>query len=145
VLTRVREPGVVHLFEIVRLQGEFVVNAGVIFVSLGPGISLADRFSDFEFVGEGTLSVTPFGPHVSLGHLRRDGAGYTYGEVAAWFVFTVGAGAGRGRTTPLRATSSSDCPSRWPASASGRFLRPHPGGQLELMLKVSMGLTSGWH
>jgi hypothetical protein len=114
-------------------------------LSLGPGISLADQFSDFEFVGEGTLSVTPFGPHVSLGHLRRDGAGYTYGEVAAWFVFTVGAGAGRGRTTPLRATSSSDCPSRWPASASGRFLRPHPGGQLELMLKVSMGLTSGWH
>jgi len=31
VLTRVREPGVVHLFEVIRLQGEFVVNAGVIF------------------------------------------------------------------------------------------------------------------
>jgi hypothetical protein len=31
VFTRVREPGVVHLFEVVRLRGAFAVNAGVIF------------------------------------------------------------------------------------------------------------------
>ena len=29
--TRVREPGVIHLFEVIRLRGAFTVNAGVIF------------------------------------------------------------------------------------------------------------------
>jgi len=31
VFTRVREPGVIHLFEVIRLRGAFTVNAGVIF------------------------------------------------------------------------------------------------------------------
>jgi hypothetical protein len=141
-------------------------------LSLGPGTSLAGQLLDFEFVGEGTFSVTPFGPHLSLGHLRRDGAGYTYGEIAAWFILTVGVGAGRAANDAVASHVFVGLPvpvasfdftadglfAMWGTPGHGgmprfqvyvepayrRFLRPRPGGQLEVLLKASMGFGSPW-
>lgn len=141
-------------------------------LSLGPGISPAGQLPDFEFVGEGTFSLTPFGPHLSVGHLRRDGAGYSFGEIAAWFIFTVGFGAGRGANDavvshafvglPVPVVSFDLTPdgpfAMWGTPAHGgmpryqvyiepayrRFLGPHPGGQVELLLKASVGFANPW-
>jgi hypothetical protein len=109
------------------------------------------------------------------GHGRRPPRlpGTLPGRCATLKKFTVGAGAGRGADDsvashvfvglPVPLVSFDFTPdgpfAMWGTPGHGgrpryqvyvepayrRFLRPHPGGQLELMLKVSVGLTSGWH
>jgi hypothetical protein len=64
-------------------------------LAVGPAVIVPSADRKAEVAGEATLSVTPFGPNLSAGYLRRNRAGYLYGEVSAWLFVSVGGGIGR--------------------------------------------------
>ena len=139
-------------------------------IGAGPGLGIAPSGSGAGVIGEATLSLATMGPHVSVGHLRHDSRGYSYGEVAAWMLLTVGAGGGRwtdGRTAghvflgcPVPIVGMDGENGRITAELGGAYhggLAPvliyvepayrwfvwgASGGQFELLLKASLGLRS---